>query len=146
LEVLRERPALRGQNQSDVCPAVSPAGAAHVPDLRAGVAARPHFPIPRLLLDVERRTESGEAMSVRVSTGPGVRPLTNTAAYKHALAGALPADALETACRERLVTTLTRRGWTDTEIACWTRMTTYTTARIRSRLGLAANTINKGAA
>lgn len=50
--------------------------------------------------------------------------------------GLEPAEALSTRDREDLVWQLHERGWTDVEIAEHTRMTTYTAARIRERLGL----------
>jgi DNA-binding NarL/FixJ family response regulator len=50
-----------------------------------------------------------------------------------------PAEALPTYAREWLVHELVREGWTDVQIADWTRMTTYTTARIRARLDLTPN-------
>lgn len=59
--------------------------------------------------------------------------------YLAALAGEIPAEALPTHVRHRLVARLHRSGWTDVEIATHTRMTTYTTARIRAGLGLAPN-------
>lgn len=68
------------------------------------------------------------------------RPATrNRVRLETALAGAEPAEALTTRDRDRLVGMLVRDGWTDVEIAALTRMTTYTTARIRTRLGLTAN-------
>jgi len=51
--------------------------------------------------------------------------------------GREPADALPTQDREDLVWQLHQRGWSDEQIADHTRMTEYTTARIRARLGLA---------
>lgn len=59
--------------------------------------------------------------------------------YEAALAGREPAEALTTRDRARLVAHLVRQGWTDVQIAGLTRMTTYTTARIRTRLDLPAN-------
>lgn len=59
--------------------------------------------------------------------------------YAAARAGREPAEALTTHDRHRLVAELTARGWPDVRIAELTRMTTYTTARIRHRLGLAPN-------
>jgi hypothetical protein len=59
--------------------------------------------------------------------------------YRRARDGRLPAEALPTHLRWRLVTELHLLGWTDVEIAEWTLQTTYTTARIRSGMGLAAN-------
>jgi len=53
--------------------------------------------------------------------------------------GELPAEALTTVEREYLLFDLWSEGWTDVEIACHTRMTLYTTGRIRARLGLAAH-------
>lgn len=54
-------------------------------------------------------------------------------------AGGEPAEVLDTTDREDLVHELWRLNWTDVAIAQHTRMTTYTTARIRERLGLGAN-------
>jgi len=59
--------------------------------------------------------------------------------YRRALAGDEPAEALLHPDRARLVLILHTRGLPDAHIASHTRMTTYTTARIRSSLGLAAN-------
>lgn len=73
------------------------------------------------------------------------RPVTDQVAWRLALDGDLPADALSTLDRHALVLVLHNRGWTDVEIASHTRMSTYTTARIREGLGLAANKI-EGAA
>lgn len=53
--------------------------------------------------------------------------------------GREPAESLDPRDREDLVAALVQRGWTDVQIAVLTRMTTYTTARIRERLGLPAN-------
>lgn len=55
--------------------------------------------------------------------------------------GLEPAEALPRFARDQLVHELWCQGWTDVEIATWTRMSTYTTARIRERLGLAANVL-----
>jgi hypothetical protein len=61
--------------------------------------------------------------------------------------GTQPAELLDPAQREHLVYDLWCDGWTDVEIATHTRMTTYTTGRIRDRLGLAAHpTSKRGAA
>lgn len=54
-------------------------------------------------------------------------------------AGTEPAEALDTGERELLVAFLHEAGHTDLQIAARTRMTLYTTARIRDRIGLAAN-------
>jgi uncharacterized protein YerC len=76
------------------------------------------------------------------------RPNTHTLADEKLLkacrAGLEPAEMLPTYARDWLVVDLVAEGWTDVEIASHTRMSTYTTARIRTRLGLAANKI-KGA-
>lgn len=53
--------------------------------------------------------------------------------------GLEPAELLDTQDREDLVAELWGRGWTDTQIATHTRMTTYTTGRIRHRLQLPPN-------
>lgn len=53
------------------------------------------------------------------------------------MAGELPAEALDQRDRERLVYDLWAAKWSDVEIATHTRMSTYTTARIRRDLGLA---------
>lgn len=60
--------------------------------------------------------------------------------------GQEPAESLPTYAREWLVHELWSNGWTDVEIAIWTRMTVYTTVRIRTRLGLAANSVRGAAA
>lgn len=54
-------------------------------------------------------------------------------------AGLEPAERLHTKDREDLVAALHSRGWTDLEIATYTRMTDYTAARIRARLQLRPN-------
>ncbi|GAB3372482.1 hypothetical protein [Amycolatopsis echigonensis] len=55
------------------------------------------------------------------------------------LRGLVPADALSTVDRAAVVARLHGDGLTDGEIAEITRLTTYTTGRIRARLGLAAH-------
>lgn len=77
-------------------------------------------------------------MSLRVV--PVARPLTDWIAWRQALNGDWPAEALSTVERAQLVRILHGRGWSDVEIAAHTLMTTYTTGRIRARLGLAPNT------
>lgn len=59
-------------------------------------------------------------------------------AYLAARNGTEPAEALTQRDRHRLVAELHRLGWTDAQIATHTRMTTYTTGRIREHLGLPA--------
>jgi len=61
-----------------------------------------------------------------------MRPRTRR--YALARAGDLPAEALPTRERERLVADLAALGWTDAEIAEHTHQTTYTTARIHQRV------------
>lgn len=56
--------------------------------------------------------------------------------YRKAAAGLIPAEALPTHLRWRLVADLHRAGLTDVEIAEHTAMTTYTTCRIREGMGL----------
>jgi hypothetical protein len=62
-----------------------------------------------------------------------VRPDPESLLWRACLNGREPAESLSTAARARLVTVLAGKGWTDAEIASWTRQTTYTTARIRKR-------------
>jgi hypothetical protein len=69
----------------------------------------------------------------------GMPPTTSRQRLDKCLAGLEPADALSRRDRERVVRRLWSEGWTDVEIAVHTRMTTYTTGRIRGRLGLAAH-------
>jgi hypothetical protein len=57
-------------------------------------------------------------------------------------AGREPAEALDPRDREDLVAALVKRGWTDMEIATLTRMSLYTTARIRHRLVLSPNRVS----
>lgn len=73
-------------------------------------------------------------------------PITHRVLYFACLYGIEPAESLPTADRARLVARLHRLGWTDSEIAEHTFMSTYTTARIRNRLGLSPNESTRGAA
>lgn len=66
-----------------------------------------------------------------------------TVRYQRALAGHEPAESLTTREREQLVRALWTAGMTDVEIATHTHLTTYTAARIRARLGLAAHQARK---
>lgn len=59
--------------------------------------------------------------------------------------GTEPAELLTTAEREHLIYDLWAARWTDLEVAAHTRLTTYTAARIRSRIGLQAHPSTKGA-
>lgn len=56
--------------------------------------------------------------------------------WRACCAGREPAEALDPRDREDLVASLVERGWSDVDIAVLTRMSTYTTARIRQRIGL----------
>lgn len=76
---------------------------------------------------------------------PDTAPLARAKLIAACRRGDLPAELLEPADRERLVRWFWRLGWTDVEIATRTFMTTYTTGRIRARLGLAAHPSTKGA-
>lgn len=66
--------------------------------------------------------------------------ITTSPIYQACLAGRTPAEALGAFARGLLVAELAAVGWTDQRIAQHTRMTAYTTNRIRQRLGLPANT------
>lgn len=76
---------------------------------------------------------------------PVITMQPHTQRYARARAGLEPAETLTTRERERLVGDLHALGWTDVEIAEHTRMTTYTTARIRARVAR-AHRARKGAA
>lgn len=60
--------------------------------------------------------------------------------WRACCAGREPAESLDPRDREDLVAGLVERGWSDVDIAVLTRMSTYTTARIRHRIGLRAAT------
>lgn len=60
--------------------------------------------------------------------------------------GKLPAEVLSQKDRERLVCDLWKLGWADVEIATHTKLSTYTAARIRSRLGLSPHPMPEGVA
>ncbi|MPZ66196.1 MAG: hypothetical protein GEU83_12005 [Pseudonocardiaceae bacterium] len=68
----------------------------------------------------------------RPDTAPGNRAHLRRACWS----GREPAEALPPRDRDELIGDLWSAGWTDTEIAAHTYMSTYTTARIRQRLGL----------
>lgn len=79
-------------------------------------------------------------MSLRITEAPpDTKWLSRQRMLRLAYDGHLPAEALSTKDRETLVWDLHAAGWTDCEIATHTRMTTFTTGRIRARLGLAAH-------
>lgn len=79
---------------------------------------------------------------------PHTSPRRRRALLSACWAGHQPAELLDTADREHLIHDLWSLGWTDVEIAAHTHTTTYTTGRIRDRLGLAPNaaTDREGAA
>lgn len=85
-------------------------------------------------------------MPRQFSGDPATRRRTGQLLWHACCQGREPAEALNPRDRDDLVTTLVGQGWTDTEIAVLTRMTTYTTARIRTRLGLPANHTTEQAA
>jgi hypothetical protein len=60
----------------------------------------------------------------------------------HVLSGREPAEILSTAARAALIAVLVGAGWHDDEIAVQLRMTPYTTARIRNRIGLRPNALH----
>lgn len=67
--------------------------------------------------------------------------------WKQCLAGEEPAEILSARDREDLVYVLVHElGWTDREVAAHTRMTDYTAARIRDRLGLKPNQLDDNTA
>ncbi|GHG97359.1 hypothetical protein ACFORH_42740 [Amycolatopsis roodepoortensis] len=77
-------------------------------------------------------------MSVQIGR-PDIAPIARGRLMLACRLGELPAEVLEPKDRERLVYDFWAAGWSDVEIATRTRMTTYTTGRIRARLGLAAH-------
>lgn len=66
-------------------------------------------------------------------------PIVDKWLYLACLRGREPAEVLLPRDRERLVRRLHMAGWSDVEIATHCRMSTYTTVRIRARLGLSPN-------
>lgn len=86
-------------------------------------------------------------MSIQIRRGnPGSSAVSKTWLRQQCLLGKLPAEMLTTEDREHVVHILWKRGWTDAEIASHTFTSTYTTARIRSRLKLAPHRPVEGAA
>lgn len=69
---------------------------------------------------------------------PDPRQHQHAALQRACRLGQQPAELLPTREREDLVFDLWCASWTDTEIATHTRMSTYTAARIRNRMGLPA--------
>ncbi|MGW4525146.1 hypothetical protein [Amycolatopsis sp. NPDC004378] len=76
---------------------------------------------------------------------PATAPISRSRLIDACRRGQLPAELLEQADREHLVYDLWADGWTDVEIAQHTFMTTYTTGRIRDRLGVPAHPSTRGA-
>lgn len=82
-------------------------------------------------------------MSIRLRPTGGpepLRPVYDQHLYNQCRAGLEPAELLTTGAREHLVYELWLLGWTDVEVAAYTRMSTYTAAAIRTRLGLTCRT------
>lgn len=79
------------------------------------------------------------AVMARWRSRARVTTAVNPVLYQAARLGLEPAEALVTADRHRLVAELHRLGWDDIAIASLSRMTLYTTARIRGALGLLPN-------
>lgn len=98
----------------------------------------------RTIRDSTRRAELalvvttywGEADDVTTTPVPPAPPNPHRELYERCLAGREPAEALPTKERELLVAELVTAGWTVQQIAAHTRMTLYTTDRIRARLEL----------
>ena len=67
------------------------------------------------------------------------RPRSGVLLWTACCEGREPAEALDVRDREDLVAALVAQCWTDVEIATHTRMSTYTTGRIRDRIGLRPN-------
>lgn len=85
-------------------------------------------------------------MGIRVVVGsgpaperPGTAPRALRKLFDQCRGGVLPAEILPAYARDWLVHELHGMGWSDVEIATHTRMSTYTTGRIRDRLGLEPN-------
>jgi len=76
---------------------------------------------------------------------PDTAPMARGRLMSACRRGELPAEVLDTADRDHLVYDFWAAGWSDVEIAIQTRMSTYTTGRIRARLGLAAHPSTRGA-
>lgn len=75
---------------------------------------------------------------------PVAAPRSGRELWLRACHGLEPAEALDPRDREDLVAELVVRGWSDVQIAEHTRMSTYTTGRIRDRLQLAPNVLGVG--
>ncbi|PWK81681.1 hypothetical protein C8D88_11692 [Lentzea atacamensis] len=74
------------------------------------------------------------------------RPATSPLVLAACWAGREPAERLTRGERDLLFFDLWRRGWSDLEIAVHMKESTYTTCRIRERLGLEARRPSQEAA
>ena len=84
--------------------------------------------------------------SLRRTDGPKpLRPGHDQYLYDRCRAGLEPAEMLTTGAREHLLHELWLLGWSDVEVAVYTRLTTYTAAAIRTRLGLPCRTTGAAA-
>lgn len=75
---------------------------------------------------------------------PQTAPITRALIQIECWRGNWPAELLTVAEREHLIFELWSYGWTDVQIASHTKLSTYTTGRIRGRLGLAAHPVMEG--
>lgn len=92
--------------------------------------------------DAHRLANAQRRLAARTEPKPpgaGFLNADDPMAYLAVRRGLEPAESLTTEDRERLVAELHGLGWSDVQIAELTWMSTYTTARIRARLGLTAN-------
>jgi hypothetical protein len=85
--------------------------------------------------DAHAVTNANQRAQARTRAGLPVNPIQ----YRAALYGREPAEVLCGADRDLLWRTLLEQGWPARRIAEHTRTSTYTTGRIRERLGLSAN-------
>jgi hypothetical protein len=74
------------------------------------------------------------------------KPFTQPLLLAACWAGQEPAELLTRGERDLLLFDLWRKGWTDREIGVHMKQTTYTTCRIRTRLGLEARQASQEAA
>lgn len=82
-----------------------------------------------------------------MSTFPVPRkPFTSPQTLALCWAGKEPAELLTRGERDLLVFELWAKGWTDREISAHTKLTEYTTCRIRERLGLPVRRADEEAA
>lgn len=81
-------------------------------------------------------TDIADVVGGALDQPPAPPQRLHPALYRLCLAGREPAEVLPAEEREQLVRELHGLRWTDQQIADHTRMTLYTTARIRARLEL----------